>query len=44
MSSVVVENSANLHYVQDILVKSVELSKKLYEKTGIKNEFLESNA
>ncbi|KAL4428930.1 hypothetical protein ABPG74_017520 [Tetrahymena malaccensis] len=44
MSSVVVENSANLHYVQDLLVKSVELSKKLYEKTGFKNEFLESNA
>lgn len=27
-----------------MLVKSVEFSKMIYEKTGIKNEFLETNA
>lgn len=42
--SAIVENSNNLHYVQDMLVKSVEFSKMLYEKTGFKNEFLETNA
>lgn len=34
----------NHNYVQGLLDKSVNLSKKVYEKTGLKNEFIEQNA